>query len=337
VEKGEPSGLRPHRPLRQPYVRPGREESVEPSSVEAVTIGAATVDHRYAVTNLPVPDGGAYARSEERALGGVGANVAVGLARLGRESGLIARLGPDDHGQWVRDRLGSRDIDTVRVSEGPERTTRSLVFRDPDGQRSIVTVGDSARKLRLDEGDIRYLRGAGAVFITAYVPDSVSSELASRAKRSSFPPLAFDLSGPVAELRGRGTESETIERVLDVCGLFVTDEVAAESYFGSAAEAVDRLAAADVPRAAVTRGADGATLVSPDGTTDIDAFDVDVVDTTGAGDAFTAALIDRWLLGDAAPAPAGRFAAAAAAVCCTRDHAQPGLPPPPKVRSLLDR
>ncbi|ERH11430.1 MAG: sugar kinase, ribokinase family, partial [halophilic archaeon J07HB67] len=70
-----------------------------------VTIGAATVDRHYAVSNLPAPDGGAYAPAVTDHPGGVAANVASGVSHLGRAASLLSRVGDGDVGQTVREGL----------------------------------------------------------------------------------------------------------------------------------------------------------------------------------------------------------------------------------------
>jgi len=268
---------------------------------EVAVVGGAVEDRHYAVTNLPEPDGGAFAPSVERSLGGVGANVAVGLARLGRETGLVSRVGDDDRGRRVLDRLGATPVNARHVAVAEDETsTHSMILRDPGGERMIVTAGESYRNLAVGDDALRYLAGVDAVFLTAYTPDEAVRTVLNRAAEGDFPPVAFDLSGPVEELADRGTRRETIRRALERCRLFVTGEVAAEAFFdGGAQAAAQRLSAAPVPTAAVTHGAD---------------------------DAFNAALVDRWLLADEPPGEAGRFAAAAAALNCRTAFTQPGLP-----------
>jgi sugar/nucleoside kinase (ribokinase family) len=85
------------------------------------------------------------------------------------------------------------------------------------------------------------------------------------------------------------------------------------------------------------------TVVADGDSRRFDAFDVDVVDATGAGDAFIAGLIDRWVAGGDRPtttdgdALAGgvRFAAAIAAINCTERFAQGGLPTREAVERFL--
>ncbi|QKG91385.1 carbohydrate kinase family protein [Halorubrum salinarum] len=345
-----------------------------------LSVGAAAIDEWYAVSNLPEPDGGAFASEVTSAFGGVGANVAVALDRLGRDAGLVSRVGDDEYGRRALAYLDETGVDGTHVAVGDAAHTRSLILRDPDGERAIVTAGESFRGLRPDGDALAAMADADVVFLTAYAPDRaarrildrVESLRAAAADAGDAPPaLVFDLSGAVEELVGRGTEPATIHRFLHRADLFVADGVAARAFFGSAAAAVERVAAAQRraeteadsetgpgtlsrrgptwPRAVLTRGADGMTAVAGAEASRFDAFDVETVDSTGAGDAFTAGLIDRWLAGEPrgadesretsadreAVASGVRFAAAVAAINCTSRFTQPGLPTRDEVEAFL--
>lgn len=304
------------------------------SDLETVAVGSALEDRLYALSNLPEPDGGAFVRGETTALGGVAANVASALARLGREAGVISRVGSDAAGDRVRSDLRERGIDASRLRRGDEPTSYTMILRDPEGERMIVAGGESVPNLRLREGDHEYLRGADVVFTSAYAPDPVTRELAAS---DGLPPLVCDLPGPLSELAGRGTRPETVDALAAACDLFVANEVSARSYLGvGPKEAIRELRERGVRRAAITRGADGALLLDGSEITEVDAFEVDAVDTTGAGDAFTAGLIHAWLLEGRPADGAGRFAAAAAALNCTAEGARGGLPSASDVRAFLD-
>jgi len=328
--------------------------SPETASPSIVAVGAAAIDEWYAVSNLPEPDGGAYASEVTTAFGGVGANVAVALDRLGRDVGLVSRVGDDAYGRRARENLAATGVDTDRVVVGEDASTRSVILRDPDGERAIVTAGESFRELRLDEADRTAVAAADVVFLTAYAPDPVARSVLDVADETADPPrVVFDLSGPVEELVGRGTEPATVHRYLHRADLFVAGDVAAAAHFGGADAATARIAAAqrahdgsgvdgrsddgtDWPRAVLTHGADGMTAVTGGAVGEFDAFDVDVVDATGAGDAFVAGLIDRWLVGDSSVEAGVRFAAAVAAINCTARFTQPGLPDREAVAAFLD-
>ncbi|MFC7096147.1 carbohydrate kinase family protein [Halobaculum marinum] len=301
-----------------------------------VTVGAATVDRTYHVSNIPAPDGGAYADTVRESFGGVGANVAVAVSRLGRSAGLVARLGDDDVGARVAVDLEESAVDDRRVRRKSGTSTHCVVLRDGDGRRSIVTAGDSARRLRLSDADHRYLAAADVVFLTAYNPDAVQRDLLALASEPDAPPFVFDLSGPLPELAGRSAREETIDRWVEAADLFVVGDVAAESYLGcSGGEAAAELRSRGADRVAATSGAAGAVLADDTGLHELSAFDVDVVDETGAGDAYVAGLIDRWILGDASAVDAGRFAAAAAALNVAADGARGGLASRDEVEAFL--
>ncbi|SHH26349.1 carbohydrate kinase family protein [Halobaculum gomorrense] len=301
-------------------------DTADTAAPEVVTVGAATVDRTYHVSNIPEPDGGAYAGTVAEAFGGVGANVALASARLGRATGLIARLGDDDVGARVAADIDATPIDDARVRRKLGTSTHCVILRDDDGKRSIVTAGDSAKRLRLTTADRAYLADADAAFLTAYNPDEVHRDAIAIAERADAPPFVFDLSGPLAELAGRGARRETIDRWVRAADLFVLGEVAAESYLGcSGREAAEALLSQGANRVAVTAGPAGAVLATDTGLHELSAFEVPVADETGAGDAYVAALIDRWVLGDDTPREAGRFAAAAAALNVTEAGARGGL------------
>jgi ribokinase/sulfofructose kinase len=291
-----------------------------------VAVGSAAVDRLYPVTNLPAPDGGAYARDERLAPGGVAANVAVACARLGHDTSLVSRVGRDDDGDRLLAGLADEGVGIERVARGDERTTFSLILRDDGGERMIVNGGDAVEALRLDDADRDHCRDADAVFTSAYAPDPVVADLLADARAGDCS-LLFDLAGPFAELQGRGTTRETVDALLPHLDCFLAGEVALRSYLdctgrAAAAELRDR----GVERAALTRGAEGALLLDGDDIVAVPAFDVPVVDTTGAGDAFAAGLLDAWCCRGLSARAAGRFAAAVAAENCTAEGARGGLP-----------
>ena len=307
------------------------------TSLDVITVGSAVIDRIFSLSNLPEPDGGAFVREHTTAVGGVAANVGSGLAKLDHKSGIITRLGEELTNE-IRAELQARGLDIARIRSGPEESSYTLILRGPDGERMVVAGGQSVPNLRLDNADMEYLSDASVVFSSAYAPNTVVSELVAARERGDLSALAFDLAGPLSELEGRGTTPATIDRLLSVADLFVVGEVAAQSYFeGNVEDAIDILKQRDIPRAAVTRGKEGAVLLDGDATVEVPAFTVEIEDTTGAGDAFTAGLIHAWLLRGASTTEAGRFAAGSAALNCTAKGACGRLPTKSAVRAFLDK
>jgi len=113
----------------------------------------------------------------------------------------------------------------------------------------------------------------------------------------------------------------------EACSLTQLDEPGA---------AVDALLAAGASRVAVKRGQDGASLYGPTGTVHWPAFDVPSVDTTGAGDAFSAGLLYGLLSGLEDPA-AALLASACGALATTVWGAGLAMPDPASIRRLLSQ
>ncbi|MFB6086811.1 MAG: carbohydrate kinase family protein [Halodesulfurarchaeum sp.] len=286
---------------------------------EIVTVGSAVLDRVYSLSNLPEPDGGAFVRDYEERGGGVAANVACGLSALDHDVAIISRVGADEAAGTILESLREWDVDVSTVRRGDVASSYTLVLHGPDGGRMIVAGGESVPHLRIRPGDRDHLESAACVFTSAYAPEAVTAELVEMRRRGEIDCLAFDLPGPLAELEGRGTTPGTIDGAAAVADLFVSNRVAVDSYLGADPEsAVERLADAGAARLAVTTGADGAYLEKRGSEPiHVPAEERSIVDTTGAGDQFTAALIHAWVLGRASPPEAGRIAAIAAAQNCT--------------------
>jgi len=303
-------------------------------TANVVGVGNALLDLTHVVTSIPSPDDGAFATDRYEASGGVESNVAVGLSRLGHSAAVIARLGDDEYADRVLASLREEGIDADRVRVEPGESAYCLVFRTEAGERVIVGGGNSILRLQLREGDLPTLAAADVAVVSGYAPAMVLQAVLHRP--ADPPAVAFDLAGTMDELRERGYTRTLLDRTLPDVDLVVSNESAAESYLGGTESPAAAFRERGVERGALTRGADGARLWSPGSLVDVPPADVEVTDTTGAGDAFTAGLIDAWLLRDESPGRAGRFAAAAAALNTRSVGAQRGLPERSTIEAFLE-
>lgn len=306
------------------------------TSPRVVGVGNALVDHTFRVTNIPEPDGGAYVLNRERRFGGVETNVIVAVEALGVSTGIIARLGDDEDGATVRSHLDSLEIDTSRVRRvSGDQTAYTHVLTDPEGRRVIIGGGDSTLNLHLDATDKEMIAKADVVFTSAYAPWRVLETLTEMETE-----LVYDLAGSFEDLERRGLSRESVTSVLGEIECFVTNIAAGRSYLetpdAEPRTIVRGLRQRGATRGAVTNGEDGSVLFDDSGVYEVAAIPVDVRDTTGAGDAFTAGLIVDWLLRESDSHTAGRFASAAAAANCQVESAHADPPSRADVQALLD-
>lgn len=262
--------------------------------------------------------------------GGKGANQAVAAARLGARTALLARVGDDAYGRLLLDSQRAAGVDTVGVLVGGAPTGVALITVDPSGDNSIV-VSPGANG-RLTPQDVR---AAGSLFQASKVVsaqleiplESVVETVRSLAEGSRF---VLNPSPPRPLPR----------EVLDACDPLIVNEHEAKVILGDAAvgdtpEDWARILLAKGPRSVViTLGAEGALVASAQGgMARVPSVKVDAVDTTGAGDAFTAAL--AWKLGTGASlADAAAYAARVGAAAVTRRGAQESYPTGDEVEAL---
>ncbi|MGW0086145.1 ribokinase [Streptomyces sp. NPDC003393] len=261
--------------------------------------------------------------------GGKGANQAVAAARLGARTALLARVGDDAHGRLLLDSQRAAGVDPVGVLVGGAPTGVALITVDPSGDNSIV-VSPGANG-RLTPEDVRAAAGL------------------LRASRVVSAQLEIPLETVVEAVRNLASGSRFVlnpspprplpEELLRACDPLIVNEHEAKVILGGE-EAGDtpedwaRALLARGPRSVVvTLGAEGALVASAEGTARVPSVKVEAVDTTGAGDAFTAAL--AWRLGAGASlAEAAAYAARVGAAAVTKPGAQESYPTAEEVDAL---
>lgn len=275
---------------------------------EVLVIGESLVD--------VVRDG----QTESRHAGGSPMNVAYGLAQLGVETTLLTRIGSDPDGALIQGHLERAGVALHPASLREQATSTAVATIGADGSATysfdiswdLAPVTDVAAPW-LHVGSISTFLAPGA--------DAVQQYLESSAARVSYDPnIRAALLGDPQAARER---FEAIARLTSV--LKLSDEDARWLYPDrDESSVVDLLLSLGPAVVAVTRGASGALLASSAHRVDVPAVAVSVKDTVGAGDTFMAALIStlRDLELETLSAvdlhEAGSFAAAAAALTCSR-------------------
>lgn len=308
---------------------------------DVVCVGGTAVDRVYRLSNLPRPGSGAHIVEMAQMGGGVEANVAAALARLGARVGLVSRVGDDADGEWARDDLQAWGVDTTRVVTVPRgHTDFCLAWVPPDGERMLACHNPSLRNMRLENADRRYIAQARVLFLSGFVPPDLIEQAIHAAQAANLT-VTFDLPDTFQDLAGRGLSRARFRQLLPQIDLLMTNHTGLTSLMALKApeEALDAFQklAPDMSLA-MTMGAKGAWLYHDGQQVYLEAFPVQVLDTTGAGDAFHAGLIYGLLIEKWALRRAGLFASALAALNCTNLGARGGLVGRKEVeRFLLER
>jgi fructokinase len=273
--------------------------------------------------------------------GGAPANVAVALARLGEVPLFWTRVGDDPFGDFLVETLTAEGLPDRFVERDPAaKTGLAFVSLDEDAERTFSFYHDGSAETRLDPGrvpdealaSVEWVHFDGLSLDARPARDAVL-DLASRASEAGCT-VSFDPNAR-PERWTRFSFDESVRRAFGLADVVkATPEDLAEA--GHDPDADPATLAAAVHEAGphtvlVTLGSRGSYLSSTaaapwgEATVDHPGYDVDPVDTTGAGDAFLAGAMVA-LADGTPPAAALSFADAVAAVATTAAGAMTALP-----------
>jgi ribokinase len=266
-----------------------------------VVVGSANVDLIMRVTHLPAPGETVIGGTFSRAPGGKGANQAAAAARLGARTWLVGAVGDDDLGRWTREDLEGSGVDCSLLATSSEPTGVAQIWLDERGENAITVA--SGANATLDATTVEAALGrldvsSAVVLANLEIPDDAVEAAARAASERAWP---FVLNpAPARPLS---------EAVLSRTSVLTPNETEASMLAEDGAPLEERVEAV-----VVTLGARGAEIRRRSvRAVHQDAFGIDVVDTTGAGDAFSATI--AWALTDGRSlTDAVRFAAAAGAL-----------------------
>lgn len=272
--------------------------------------------------------------------GGAPANVAIGVSRLGGRAGLVSAVGDDEFGAFLLGALAREAVDTRSVHrvEGA-RTALCFITLDRHGERSFLhRGGDPILRLAPEHIDPAAVAGARVVKFSG-------GPLRSDSSAAAVERLLAGCSGLIAcdpgDFKGAWAAADVVggrlDRALGRCHVVKCSAPEALDLTGVSdpLAAARRLVERGVELAVVTLGPEGAVYARARDSGHVPAPAVEVVDTTGAGDAFMAALLLCIARDEISPAAMGserlqshlERACAVGAGAVTRRGAIAGLPP----------
>jgi ribokinase len=300
--------------------RPPHERRADGRTAEVCVVGSINLDLVITAPRLPGSGetvlGGSYAEHP----GGKGLNQAVAAARCGARTVLSACIGDDEAGRELRRVAQAEGLAGEHIAVAAAHPSgRALIAVALASRENLIVVAPGANSALSGAAAARALAGARVVLAQLEVPVATVTAAFTAARTAN----ATTILNPAP------AEGATRE-LLGLCDYVVANEHEA-ALLGGAQE----ILAQGAGRVIVTLGARGCMLVTPDGGEhQIEAFAVDSVDTTAAGDAFCgafAASVAAGYDGDAAM----RFASAAGALATTRPGAVPSLPQRTAIEELL--
>ena len=299
---------------------------------DVIALGLNSYDIVAVIPHHPVAGGKTRIERLAHLPGGQSASAAVGCARLGWRTQYIGTYGDDDAGRVGIESLVRDNVDTTLVRRLAGVTSHtSLVLVDArTGDRTVIWYRDPRLAMGVGDVPVNAIRAGRVLLVDDHEP--LAATVAARAAREAGVRTVID----VEKLRP-GTE-ELLQHI---------DVIIAAEAFPSELTGLPDLGAALREMARRFEPALTCATLGPKGSLSLvdgkevrtPAFDLHVVDTTGAGDAFRAGFIAGWLSGGANPNVHDvlRYAHGVAALNCRGLGARDGLPRHDEVEELIRR
>lgn len=301
----------------------GEVESMK-STPRICVVGSANIDLTFRTPRFPQPGETLTGHAMHQGMGGKGANQAVAAARLGADVAFIACVGNDAFGKAA---IGAYLADGIRTSfirqVADQSTGTAAILVDDDAENCIIVVAGA--NAELNALDVK------SAWSKVEQPDAVLCQMETpvEAAVEAFR-LARDAN--VLTILTPAPAEHVTDELLALCDVCVPNKTEIHELTGQAVNnevnalrAAERLQDRGVKCVALTMGGEGVLILDDSGSTHISADKVDAVDTTGAGDAFTAAFAVSLSAG-MTPTESARRACAIAAISVTRIGTQTAFP-----------
>jgi ribokinase len=302
---------------------------------DILVLGSLNMDLTLKVKKLPFRGETIYAQEFLKSPGGKGANQAIAAARFGANVKMIGRVGIDQYGEELITNLAVNQVDVSGISKDIQFPTgTALITVDDIGSNTIVVFPGANSSLTIEKISMveikKELLKAEAIISQLEIPLNIVEKVFETAKKYSVKTILNP--SPICKLSDRLLKSTD-------CIVFNEVEAAVLSNHEVTNPATAMQAAKILlqfgPRLIIlTLGEQGAVFVSADESKYIPAYQIEAIDTTGAGDTFIAVFTASWLEGKSIDSSLN-YASAAAAITVSKKGAQISLPNRDEVEKFL--
>ena len=299
---------------------------------DVFVVGSINQDFVLQVERRPEPGETVTNAQLSKGNGGKGANQAAAAALLGADVTILGRVGDDGFGEPLVEALADKGVDTSLIEAATDSSTgTAFITITPDGENAITVAPGANRSLTVEDVDDASdsIGDARVLVVQMEVPPEVVLRAVEVATQQGTRALV-NLAPP----------TEVPRELLEELDPLVVNEHEAAFLLGEKVEglegalsAAQELLALGPGSAVVTLGEDGAVFSDGESTEHLTSPEVEVVDTTGAGDAFVGALAAK-LAQEASLEDAVTYAVRAGAAAVTKEGAQGALPTPETVEAL---
>lgn len=260
--------------------------------------GALNVDRLCKVNEFAPEDGETFIYEEKKSCGGSASNTIIGTAKLGLNAGYIGKIGKDSNGKMMKEYLEKNNVNTDHLIESEGETGEVIGFVDNEGNRKLYVTPKINDKIANDEINRNYILNTEILHLTSFVglnpnDPSITTQFELLEEISSKVTVSFD-PGMLYVNKGK----EFMDKLISYTDILLINETellitTGETEFRKAVETI----APKVEILVVKRSTKGSFIKRQDEEYNIGIFEVNAIDTTGAGDAYNAGFLYAYLKG----------------------------------------
>ena len=284
---------------------------------DVVTVGAVLIDQIGYTEYLPKKDEEIFMSKLTLQPGGSAANTAVACSRLGLRVGFIGKVGYDNFGEVLIKDLKKENVDTSQLKRTRKKPTGCcFIITDEQHKRHMYAFSGAANLLNENDLNKKYILSSKLVHLADLKnikPLEIVAKIASSKAKISLNPGGLII----------GLGYKKIKKLLSLTDIYISSKSEAEALYGTRNinKLVDLLLAEGIETIALTLSSQGCLVANSNEKYKLSSYKVKVVDTTGAGDAFSAGFIYGLIKGFPLK-KCGKYGNAIAALCITTSGAR---------------
>ncbi|WP_296853175.1 carbohydrate kinase family protein [uncultured Methanobrevibacter sp.] len=266
-------------------------------NAEIIGFGALNVDRLYSVDKIVSHDEESFITSETDTPGGSAANTIVGLARLGCSTSIIGKIAEDDEGDLIEYNLAVNGVYTNNLIYSESGSTGKCIgFVDKNGERCLYISPGVNDDIKIGEINPLNIMRCKIMHYTSFVGDSFNTQIELLEKLSKETLLSFD-PGMLYVEKGFDELMPILERT-DILLINESElRLLCNNDYDDLKELTLGLLDLGIDTVVVKQGSKGVFAINNSQECFVEAYECEVVDTTGAGDSFNSGFLYSFLKG----------------------------------------
>ena len=266
-------------------------------NAEIIGFGALNVDRLYSVDKIVSHDEESFITSETDTPGGSAANTIVGLARLGCSTSIIGKIAEDDEGDLIEYNLAVNGVYTNNLIYSESGSTGKCIgFVDKNGERCLYISPGVNDDIKIGEINPLNIMRCKIMHYTSFVGDSFNTQIELLEKLSKETLLSFD-PGMLYVEKG----FDELKPILERTDILLINEselrLLCNNDYDDLKELTLGLLDLGIDTVVVKQGSKGVFAINNSQECFVEAYECEIVDTTGAGDSFNSGFLYSFLKG----------------------------------------